>query len=107
MFLFYGRKIKGFFGAAPRLFVFARRLIFFAAAFFGQALFISCADNFFEDFEVKNSFFAGKNVLVEFSAAVDPSSAKENFLFAQDDVQVDGELHPFCSGKRNMRKPQL
>lgn len=92
MFLFYGRKIKGFFGAAPRFLVFARRLIFFAAAFFGQAFFISCADNFFEDFEVKNSFFAGKNVLVEFSAAVDPSSAKENFLFAQDDVQVDGEM---------------
>ena len=46
MFLFYGRKMKGIFRAAPGFLVFARRLIFFAAVFFGQAFFISCADNF-------------------------------------------------------------
>ena len=63
----------------------------FAAAILCACLILSCADNIFEDFAVTNSFLAGNKFCAIFSAPVDPSSAKENFLFTEDDVQIDGE----------------
>lgn len=56
----------------------------------------SCADDAFPEFTVENSFLADGKAAVVFSAPIEAASAKKDFLFARDDVQVDGEI--FLSG---------
>ena len=68
--------------------------IAFACALF-QSIFVSCADDLFPNFVVQNSYLSDGKAVVEFSAPIDQSSAKENFIFAQDDAQMDGTLS-FC-----------
>lgn len=52
----------------------------------------SCADQFFPEFTVEDSRLDGQKALVSFSAQVDPSSAKKNFLFAEDENEIEGRL---------------
>lgn len=53
----------------------------------------SCADAFFEEFTVKSSFLQEGKAVVVFSSPVDASSAKNNFLFAQDDERIEGNFY--------------
>lgn len=64
--------------------------IFFTALFLIE--FASCGEKIFPRLEVQDSRIDGEKVEVRFSAAVKPSSIKENFFFTQDNVNVAGEF---------------
>ncbi|MBO7123512.1 MAG: Ig-like domain-containing protein [Treponema sp.] len=67
-----------------------------AAALLGMSLICqSCSDNFFPEFKVEEACLQGGKALVVFSAPVNPTSAMNNFLFSEDERQVEGELSFF------------
>ena len=65
-----------------------------ASAIIGASLFLfcSCADYFFEDFTVKDSYLSQEKAWVEFSAPINASSAKENFFFAKEETRLEGKI---------------
>ena len=64
----------------------------FWAIFACGILFQSCADSFFPEFAVQNSYLDGQKAAVLFSAQVNPASAMKNFLFAEDERQIEGKM---------------
>lgn len=52
----------------------------------------SCSDCFFPEFKAVDSYLQGGKAVVLFSAPVNPLSAMKNFLFSEDERQIDGEL---------------
>lgn len=73
----------------------AKAAALFWAIFAFGFLFQSCADSFFPEFTVRNSYLDGQKAVVLFSAQVNPISAMKNFLFAEDERQIEGKLDFF------------
>lgn len=71
---------------------FLKRAAFFGLAFLIATLGQSCADRFFPEFEALDAYLDGNKAVVVFSAPAEPSSAMKNFLFAQDEREIDGKL---------------
>ncbi|MBR5964935.1 MAG: Ig-like domain-containing protein [Treponema sp.] len=72
--------------------------VYWAALFLGLLGLQSCADYFFPEFKVEDSALEEQKALVTFSANVNPTSAMKNFLFAEDDKEIEGRLD-FCGNK--------
>lgn len=58
----------------------------------------SCADYFFPEFKVENSYLEDEKAIVIFSSEANPTSVKKNFLFAQDEKEIEG-CFEFCGSK--------
>ena len=66
--------------------------VYWAALFLGLLGLQSCADYFFPEFKVEASYLEDGKALVVFSAEVNPTSAMKNFLFAEDEKEIEGRL---------------
>ena len=66
--------------------------VYWAALFLVLTGLESCGDYFFPEFKVKDSYLEEDKAIVVFSAEANPSSAMKNFLFSQDDEEVEGKL---------------
>ncbi len=53
---------------------------------------MSCSELLFKDFNVDSSFLLNGNAYANFSAEIDPASARQFFLFSKNDTPIEGNL---------------